>query len=149
MADYLSVTLLDGYGRETRKLVELTQQLTLGGYVDNANAWLAAFADISDLQPVRANLVLEGLTLPETDPAGSNVDIGATFTCFIGDGGGKKASLKVPGIKMALIGAGGFVDLDEEDVAAFLDLYGDPPDNKCRLSDGEYAESWIQGTLDK
>jgi len=149
MPDYVSVTLLDGFGRETRKLVELTPQLTLGGYVDNANAWLSAYAEIGDLQIVRANLVLEGLDLPETDPAGSNVDIGATFTCFIGDGAGKKASLKIPGIKMSLIGAGGFVDLEDEDVAAFLDLYGDPPDNKVRLSDGEWAESWIQGTLDK
>lgn len=150
MPDYLSLTLLDGYGRETVKRIEMTPQILLADYVNNANLILTELDAITDLQILRANLVLgDALNIPAKDPSGSNVDVGATFSCFLGEGDGKKGSLKVPGIKMGFVGAGGFIDLTDADIAAYLDLYGDPPNNKARLSDGEYAESWIQGTLDK
>jgi hypothetical protein len=77
------------------------------------------------------------------------VDVGATFSGFVGDADGKKASLKVPGITMSFVGTLGVIDPTQTEIATFLDLYGDPPDNKFRLSDGEWIETWITGTLDK
>lgn len=150
MAAVLSITLIDGYGRETTKRVEMTEQLLLADYVNNANAYLAALNAITDLQILKAHINLDDdLTIPAADPAGSNVDVGATFSGFVGDAEGKKASLKVPGITMSFVGTLGVIDPTQTEIAAFLDLYGDPPDNKFRLSDGEWIETWITGTLDK
>lgn len=147
---YLSVTLADGYGRTTSKRWEMTGQLLLADYISNANLALAELNDITDLEIIRANLVFEGeLTLPSGDATGSNVDVGATFVGFVGDAENKKAVLKVPGITMAKVGTGGVIDIEDADVAAFLDLFGDPPNNKLKISDGEYIESWITGTLDR
>jgi len=150
MPAYLSITLMDGYGRETSKRVEMTPQLLLADYYANADAYLAALDTITDLQILKAHISLaDELTIPSKDPAGSNVDVGATFSGFVGDAEGKKASLKVPGLDLAYVGTLGTIDVTQADIAAFLDLYGDPPDNKFRLSDGEWIETWIQGTLDK
>ena len=42
-----------------------------------------------------------------------------------------------------------FLCMRGDGAGEFLDLYGDPPDNKFRLSDGEWIETWITGSLDK
>lgn len=150
MPGFLSLTLLDGFGRETSKRVEMTDQILLADYITNANLFMDALNDITDLQILRAAMVItDGLDIPAKDPAGSNVDVGATFVGFVGDGDGKKAVFKVPGITMSYVGPQGVIDVTESDIATFLDLFGDPPDNKFRLSDGEWIEEWITGTLDK
>jgi hypothetical protein len=149
MSDFLSVTLMDGYGRTTAKRIEMTPQLLLADYIANANLLLTRLNAITDLQILKAHIALESdLVIPAKDPSGSNVDVGATFSGFVGDADGKKASLKVPGIKMALVGTLGVIDPTQSDVADYLDLYGDPPDNKFKISDGEWIEEWITGTLD-
>jgi hypothetical protein len=150
MAAFLHVQFIDGFGRTTSKHVELTDQLLLSDYVVNAEAWMNAVLAITDLNISSAYIRLDdGLDIPTQDPTGSNVDVGATFSGWIGGVVGKKASHKVPGFKLSKVGAQGVIDLADVDVAAYLDLMGDPPDNKVRISDGEYIETWIQGTLDK
>lgn len=150
MATFLHVTLQDGYGRTTTKRVEMTDQILLADYVANANLFLTNLNAITDLQILKATLQIDdGLSVPAKDPAGSNVDVGATFVGFVGDAEGKKATLKVPGIDLAYVGTLGVIDPTQADVFAFLDLFGDPPDNKFRVSDGEWIEEWITGTLDK
>ena len=150
MPGYLSLTLLDGYGRETTKRVEFTDQILLADYISNANLFMELLDAITDLQILRASMnITDGLDLPAKDPAGSNVDVGATFVGFIGNGDGKKGVFKVPGIDLTYVGTGGVIDPTQDDVSDFLDLFGDPPDNKFRLSDGEWIEEWITGTLDK
>ena len=150
MATYLHLTLIDGFERTTSKRLELTDQLLLADYVLNAEEFMTALLTVTDLNIVSAHIQTDdGLTIPTQDPAGSNVDVGATFSGWIGDEVGKKASHKVPGFKLAKVGPQGVIDLADVDVAAYLDLMGDPPDNKVRISDGEYIETWIQGTLDK
>jgi hypothetical protein len=150
MATFLSVTLLDGYGRITTKRFEMTDQVLLVDYVGNANLLLTDLDAITDLQILKASLQIDdGISVPAKDPSGSNVDVGATFVGYVGEADGKKATLKVPGIDLALVGTLGVIDPTQVDVAAFLDLFGDPPNNKFKLSDGEYIEEWITGTLDK
>jgi len=150
MGTYLHLTLEDGFGRTTSKRVELTNQLLLADYVLNAEEFMTALLAVTDLNIAAAHIQTDDtLTIPTQDPAGSNVDVGATFSGWIGDAVGKKASHKVPGFKLTKVGAQGVIDLTDVDVAAYLDLMGDPPDNKVRISDGEWIETWIQGTLDK
>lgn len=150
MPGYLSLTLLDGYGRTTTKRLEFQDNLLLADYVLDANAIMTDLAAITDLQIVRAAMVLtDGLSLPETDPAGSNVDVGATFTGLVTDGMGKRASAKVPGIKMALVGTSGIIDPENVDVAAYLGHFEAAGENDFYLSDGETIEEWVTGSLDK
>ena len=150
MTTYLHLTLEDGFGRTTSKRLELTDQILLADYVLNAEAFMTALLTVTDLNIAAAHIQTDdGLTIPTQDPTGSNVDVGATFSGWIGGVVGKKASHKVPGFKLAKVGAQGVIDLTDVDVAAYLDFMGDPPDNKIRISDGEYIETWIQGTLDK
>lgn len=150
MTTYLHLTLEDGFGRTTSKRLELTDQLLLADYVLNAEAFMTALLTVTDLNIAAAHIQTDdGLTIPTQDPTGSNVDVGATFSGWIGGVVGKKASHKVPGFKLSKVGAQGVIDLTDVDVAAYLDFMGDPPDNKIRISDGEYIETWIQGTLDK
>ena len=150
MATYLHLTLEDGFGRTTSKRLELTDQRLLADYVLNAEAFMAALLTVTDLNIASAHIQTDdGLDIPTQDPTGSNVDVGATFSGWVGDAVGKKASHKVPGFKLSKVGPQGVIDLADVDVAAYLDFMGDPPDNKIRISDGEWIESWIQGTLDK
>jgi hypothetical protein len=150
MATYLHMTLGDGFGRTTSKRVELTDQLLLADYVLNAEDFMTALLAVTDLDIVAAHIQTDdNLTIPTQDPAGSNVDVGATFSGWIGGAVGKKATHKVPGFKVSKVGPQGVIDLTDVDVAAYLDFMGDPPDNKVRISDGEYIETWIKGTLDK
>lgn len=150
MATYLHLTLEDGFGRTTSKRLELTNQLLLADYVMNAETVMGLLLAVTDLNIAAAHIQTDdGLTIPTQDPTGSNVDVGATFSGWIGGVVGKKASHKVPGFKLAKVGPQGVIDLTDADVAAYLDVMGDPPDNKVRISDGEWIETWIQGTLDK
>ena len=150
MAGILAVTLQDGFARTTTKRFEMTEQILLADYVANANLLLAALDDIVDLEILKATMNIDdGLVIPSADPTGSNVDVGATFSAFVSGGDGKKASHKVPGITMSFVGPLGVIDVTDATIFAYLDLFGDPPDGKFRISDGEYVVEWIVGTLDK
>lgn len=150
MPTYLNLTLIDGFSRTTTKRIELTDQLLWADLLSNAEAVMNALLAVTELNIVKAHIQTDdGLTIPSQDPAGSNVDVGATFSGYLGDTTGKKGSLKIPGFPLAKVGAQGSIDLADVDVAAYLDLYGDPPDNKAKISDGEWVGTWIAGTLDK
>ena len=150
MSGTLSITLVDGFGRRTTKRIEMVDQVLLADYITNANLLLTNLNAITDLQILRADLVMTGeLTIPSKDPTGSNVDVGATFGGFSGDGGGKRISHKVPGISLSYVDPDGTIDVSNVDINAYLDLFGDPPDSKFRVSDGEYADPWDTGVLDK
>jgi len=95
---------------------------------------------------LRADLIIP-MTLGASPPAaGANVDVGATASGFLDIGGGKKASMKIPGIAAALVSADGTVAIDGV-VAAFLANFETA--GAWRLSDGEQIESWIRATLDR
>jgi len=150
MPGYLSLTLLDGYGRTTQRQYEFVDQVLLADYVVIANDFMTEYAQVTDLQIIRATMVLtDGLSLPSTDPSGSNVDVGATFSGYIEAGEGKKASLKLPGITMSKVDPDGSIDLTDSDIADWLANWEYDHPNTFLLSDGESIDTWIAGTLDR
>jgi hypothetical protein len=150
MPGYLILTFRDGFQRESTRRIEMTDQVLLADYIANCNLLLNELADVTDLAIVKAAMrITDGLILPGGDGAGSNIDVGATFQGELGGGDGKKGILRIPGFPLAKVGGDGSIDLEDADVAAYLDLFGTPPNNKFRISDGEYVAAWLRGTLDK
>jgi hypothetical protein len=144
---FLSLSMIDSFGRTTKKLVELETQVDLAAYQAAAVAYLAALQAVTDLGVVRADLIIDAISAGFAVTAGANVDVGATFSGLITDGNGKKASLKLPGIKLSLVDADGSVDVEDVTVAAWLAQY--LAAGAFMLSDGETIASWLAGILDK
>jgi len=145
MAIKLSVTMDDAYGRTTQRTYGMEDEALLANLQISAAAFLTALAAVTDLGVVKANFII-----PVTDPAfaetaGANVDVGATASGWV-EAGMKKASMKVPGIKAALVDTDGSVPITGV-VATFLALFEDAAD--FNLSDGEQIESWIRAALDR
>jgi hypothetical protein len=149
MAEFdLSLSMVDDYGRTTRKVIEMVPQVLLADMVLEAQAYVDALEDVTDLSVVRADIIVKGAVSGFSVTAGANVDVGATFSGFITDGDGKKASLKVPGFKAGLVSGDGTVDITQVVVDTYLDEYVSPG-NGARISDGETISEWIKGSLDK
>lgn len=151
MAGFLSITMVDGFGRTTSKRIEFQDHALLVDYVLEANNFMSDLAVVSDLQIVRADMVInDGLTLPETNPAGSNVDVGATFVGYVYGGEGDKAVFKIPGIDLSYVDSLGNIDVADEDIESLLARFVHGDDSVgFYLSDGEEIATWIGGTLDK
>jgi len=145
-AAYLSCTLQDSYGRTTKRVYEMDSQLLLADYDTAATAFGLALADVTDLALIRADLIVPAIIPGFAVTAGANVDVGATFQGLVVDGNGKKASVKLPGIKAALVDSDGTVEITG-DIATWLAEFTDGED--FMLSDGEQIDSWIKGTLDR
>lgn len=147
MADaWLSVTMVDDYGRTTKRLYEMDEQADLATYGSVITGFLTALAAVTDLGVVRADLLLPGIVAGFAVTAGANVDVGATFQGFIEGGDGKKASLKLPGIKASLVYDDGSVAISGA-IATWLAEFEDG--EEFMLSDGEQIDSWIRGALDR
>lgn len=145
----LTVTMADSRGRLTRRTFEIVTKPTLVDYTTLATAFIADLQAVTDLGVIRCDLMLDAFVpgFAATDP--SNVDVGATFSGYIYDGNGKKASLKIPGIKNAKVAGDGTVPLVDADVADLLNYWVDATPYELLISDGEHIDSWIRGTLDK
>ena len=142
----LSVTLNDAYGRTTHRVYGMEDQILLADYVTAATAFLTALEAVTDLGCVRADFIIP-LASPEWDDiAGANVDTGGTASGWINLGGGKKASMKIPGVKASLVSADGSIAISGA-TATFLGEFEDAED--FNLSDGEQIESWIRAALDR
>ena len=142
----LTLTLIDSRGRPTKRRYEITQQADLAAYIAVCATLIGALEDITDLGLSRADMIIMHPTEGWVAGEDSNIDVGATFSGLIVDGNGKRASHKVPGIKLALVDPDGSVPIDGV-VATYLGEFEDGEDFK--LSDGEQIESWTRGTLDK
>ena len=145
MGTKLHVTLDDDHGRTTHRTYGMEEETTLAQMQTDAAELLTALEAVSDLGCVKASISFD-VTSPEyAQVADANVDTGATFSGWI-DAGMKKGSMKIPGIKYALVGADGSVAIAGA-VATFLALFEDA--DVFNLSDGEQIESWIKGALDR
>lgn len=142
---YFHVVLADSYGRQTRKRIEVETQTLLGDYENVANALAADLQNVTDLQLLRIDLVVS-MAESFAGVAGSNIDVGATFSGYLQGGDGKKASLKLPGIKASLVASDGTVPITGN-VSDYLDNWLTAGD--LMLSDGETISAWISGSLDK
>jgi hypothetical protein len=143
----LSLTLADAYGRTTTKLIEMERDpLDWSNNMLQAANFIDELQAVTDLACVRADLIDRGIDDGFDVTAGANVDTGATFTGFLVDGNGAKASFKIPGIKPALVNSDGSIPITGA-VATLLAEF--TADEQFLLSDGEKIESWISGSLDK
>jgi len=143
----LSVTLVDAYGRTTKRVYGMEPQTLLADYVAAAAAFLAALGDVSDLGVVRADFIINVTGAEATAAvAGANVDVGGTFAGLVVDGNGKKASTKIPSIKPALVAADGSIAITSV-TATYLALFEEDAD--FNLSDGEQIDTWLRGALDR
>jgi hypothetical protein len=144
MAIVATLVMRDSFERHTRKRLETetdvlaTAQAAVGGLLTD----LGPCTDLT-VEHVVFSFKDTGLTL--AGEASSNVDQGATFRGRVGTG--ELASLKIPGFPLSKVGANGFIDLDDEDVAALLDNWEGA--GAFTLSDGESISEWIEGELDK
>lgn len=145
MATKVSLTLVDSRGRTTKKIIGMDDQVLLADYVTEVTALLAALEPCTDLGLVRAELIIPVTGLTWAYVADSNKDVGMTASGWISLAEGKKASLKVPGIKMSLVAADGSVAITGV-VATLLGEY--EAAGGFTLSDGEKIASWIRAALD-
>lgn len=141
----LHVTFDDAYGRTTARTYGMEETATLAQMQADAAELLAAIEAASDLGVVKATISFEATSPEYAETAGANVDVGATFSGWV-VAGQKKASMKIPSIKPALVGSDGSVAITGV-VATFLALFEDA--DVFNLSDGEQIDTWIAGALDR
>ena len=110
-----------------------------------AAAFLTALEAVTDLGCVKARISFEATSPEFAETAGANIDVGATASGWI-TAGQKKASMKIPGIKAALVSADGSVSIAGA-TATFLALFEDAA--VFNLSDGEQIDTWIRAALDR
>lgn len=145
MAIKLSVTMDDAYGRTTTRVYGMEDEALLATLQTSAATFLTALEAVTDLGVVKANFIIP-VTSPEfAETAGANVDVGGTASGWI-DAGMKKASLKIPGIKPALVGSDGSIAIAGA-TATFLAEFESAAD--FNLSDGEQIDTWIRAALDR
>lgn len=148
MSDYLSLTFEDSYGRRTRKLVEMEHQALHADQVAVAVAFSTALEAVTDLGLVRADIIYQAVDEGFDPTAGSNIDVGGTFSGVLYDANGEKASFKIPGIKAALVDPDGSIPLTGA-VGTALAFFVNGTPFDLYLSDGETIDHWLAGSLDK
>ncbi|WP_462273669.1 hypothetical protein [Methanohalophilus sp.] len=124
----------------------MEEQVDLAAYGLAVSNFIALLGAVTDLGIVKVDLILAQDGYESLAGAGSNVDVGATFSGLLAAGNGKRASIKLPGITAS------FVDPDASvpivgDIAAWLAEFETA--GPMMLSDGETVETWVRGTLDK
>lgn len=142
----LTLTMVDAYGRQTNRRYEMETQVDILTYQGVSDAFVAALQAVTDLGLVRADLILQSISSGFAVTAGANVDVGATFSGYLAAGGGKKASMRLPGVKASLVDPDGSVPIAGV-TATWLAEFETAGD--FQLSDGETIDSWIRGALDK
>jgi len=117
--------------------------------VTDLEAFIDDLEPVTDLGLVRADIVFTAKGTPFAFTAGANRDVGATFSGLVYEGNGKKASHKLPGIKMALVEVDGSVLPDNVTVAPYLAHWVESTPHDLLISDGETIASWLKGSLDE
>lgn len=139
-----TLIMRDSFSRYTRKQLECetdvlaTAQTAVNGFLSDLNP-------CTDLTVEKVSYSLVDATQTIAGEASSNVDVGATFRGRVASG--EIAVVKIPGFPLAKVGANGYIDLSDADVAALLDNW--EAAGEFTLSDGETIAEWIDGTLDK
>lgn len=139
-----TLVMRDSYERQTRKRLETetdvlaTAQAAVTGFLSDLNP-------CTDLTVEHVVYTFKDVTQTIAGEAASNVDQGATFRGRVASG--EIATVKIPGFPLAKVGANGYIDLSDVDVAALLDNW--EAAGAFTLSDGETIAEWIDGSLDR
>jgi hypothetical protein len=139
----INITWLDSYGRTTTKRYE-SDRAALADCLTDAAALIAAMGDISDAGVTKFEVV-DMVPNAVSATALSNVDVGATLHVTLNNG--KGYALHVPMIKAEKVGAGGAIDVSDEDIVAFTDLF--LTGGHFRMSEGNFLVTVNSGELDK
>lgn len=144
----LSVRMGDDFGRTTNRVYGMETQTLLADYVTAYAAFLTALQAVTDLSLIKADLIIPITGESWAVTSGINLDTGATASGWIDGELGKKASMKIPGIKTSLVDPDGSVPLSGATIT-FLNTFLTTGD--FNLSDGEQIEvgGWIRATLDR
>lgn len=143
MAISINVTWLDDYGRTTTKRYE-SNRTTLADCLTDAALLIAAMGDISDAGVVKFEIV-DAVANAVAATSLANLDVGGTLHVILDNG--KGYPLHIPMIKPTLVGSGGAIDVSDEDIVAFTDLF--LTGGHFRMSEGNYLVSVKSGELDK
>ena len=146
MGAKLGLLFVDDRGRTTARSYEMETQALLADYLTAAGVLIAAVEPVTDLGLLRGTLTinLTGEEFAVTTDA--NVDVGGTASGFVTDGDGSKASMRIPGVKMSLVGDDGVIAVTGV-VATFLACF--EAAGAFTLAKGKTIASWIRATLDK
>jgi hypothetical protein len=140
----VTFTLLDAYGRTTRRSYDnnrslmadvLTDSATMLGYLEALSGAAVEHYSIAQTVPIAS-------PSPE---ALSNNDAGATLHCLMDNS--KLVGLKIPAIDPAMVNSDGTVKIDDAAVIAFVGAFA--TDAHWRISEGNYIASVRSGELDK
>lgn len=139
-----TLSMRDAFQRIAKKRLETETDVL-------ATAQAAVTAFLADLNPC-TDLAVEYVTYSFKDAtqvlageALSNTDVGATFRGRVTSG--EIVTVKIPGFPLSKVGANGFIDLTDVDVAALLDNWEGA--GAFTLSDGEVIAEWVDGSLDE
>lgn len=134
----------DAFSRYTSKQLE-TETDVLATAQSAVSSFLAELNPCTDLTVEYVTYSFKDATQTIAGEASSNVDVGATFRGRVTSG--EIAVVKIPGFPLSKVGANGYIDLTDSDVAALLDNWEGA--GAFTLSDGEVIAEWIDGQLDK
>lgn len=146
MTAKLSCTFVDSRKRTTKRVYGMETQIDLAAYLAAATAFFTAYEPVTDLGLIKADLLINVTGEDWAFTANSNIDVGSTYSGWLDTTAPKKASLKIPGIKMTLVDDDGSVPITGV-VATLLAEFETAGD--FNLSDGEQIDTWIKGSLDK
>lgn len=139
-----SIRMRDSFSRYTSKQLE-TETDVLATAQTAVDSFLTNLNPCTDLTVESVSYSFKDATQTLAGEASSNVDVGATFRGRVTSG--EIAVVKIPGFPLSKVGANGFIDLSDVDVAALLDNW--EAAGAFTLSDGEVIAEWIDGSLDK
>jgi len=146
MGAKLGCVLVDCKNRTTSRTYEMETQALLADYLTAAGVLLTALEAVTDLGLLRAVISINLDSEEFAFTAGANVDTGATASGFVTDGDGAKASMRIPGIKLSLVGDDGVVAITGV-VATFLACF--EAAGAFTLAKGKTIASWIKAVWDK
>lgn len=139
-----SVSMSDSFQRRTTKRLE-TETEVLATAQSAVSQFLSELNPCTDLAVDYVTYSFKDATQTIAGAASSNVDVGATFRGRVTSG--EIAVVKIPGFPLAKVGANGYIDLADADVATLLGEW--EAAGAFTLSDGEVIVEWIDGQLDK
>jgi len=147
MGIILSMTYIDGHGRQGTKSVELitsdpAQAVTDAGIIAGAYDGLIA----GGIRKLRLTIPV-AYTPTAPDPLSDRAQ-GLTFSAILDGGIGERGVLKVPAPFVDVVTAGDSVDLTDTRVTNVLDLYTGVI-KLAAISDGQTVNLFTKGVLDK
>jgi len=146
MGGKLGLVLVDDRKRTTARSYEMETQALLVDYVTAAQALITALEAVTDLGLLRGSITINLAGEEFAAQTDANVDVGGTASGFVTDGDGSKASMRIPGVKMSLVGDDGVIAITGA-VATFLAMF--EAAGAFTLAKGKTIASWIRATLDK